>query len=261
MAKADSEPIVIIKTRKNKHAAHGGAWKVAYADFATAMMALFIVLWLTNSTEQVRNAVGGYFRDPTGSGKQTGTGMGAFGDSIPIPHQDLHTIKKRLEDALRHSPDLKKVKNNVDMTLTGEGLRIELLESQVNTFFESSSAHVTKEGSQMLAMLAGELGKLKNRITVEGHTDSRPFSGKGWYSNWELATDRANAARRLMIERGLTEKQLADIRGYADRMLRKPDTPADASNRRVSIVVQWKVIGEASADPEPAPAETPAQGH
>ena len=246
-------PVVIFRKRKQHGAHHGGAWKVAYADFATAMMALFIVLWLTNSTEQVRHAVGGYFRDPTGSGKQTGTGMGAIGDSVPIPTQDLQTIKKRLESALRQSPELDKLKNQVDMTLTGEGLRIELLESQVNSFFESSSAHLTKAGGQMLAVVAAELGKLKNRITIEGHTDSRPFGGKGWYSNWELSTDRANAARRLMLERGVAPTQVADIRGYSDRMLRKPDVPADASNRRISIVVQWKVV--------PADAPAPVGSH
>jgi chemotaxis protein MotB len=239
MMEATGEPIVIIKKRKHAAGHHGGAWKVAYADFATAMMALFIVLWLTNSTEQVRKAVGGYFRDPTGSGKQTGTGMAAVGDSLPIPRQDLAEVKKKLEQALRQAPDLEKVRSHVDMTVTGEGLRIELLETEVGTFFETSSAHPTRQGAEMLSVLAQELGKLKNRITIEGHTDSRPFVAKGLYSNWELSSDRANAARRLMTSGGLTAGQIADIRSYADRKLRKPADPTDSSNRRISIVVQW----------------------
>jgi chemotaxis protein MotB len=238
------EPIVIIKKRRHAGGHHGGAWKVAYADFATAMMALFIVLWLTNSTEQVKKAVGGYFRDPTGSGKQTGTGMGAVGESMPIARQDLNDVKKKLEQALRQAPDLEKVRNHVDMTVTGEGLRIELLETEVGTFFDSSSAHPTQQGGKMLTVLAQELGKLKNRITIEGHTDSRPFAAKGLYSNWELSSDRANAARRLMTASGVGADQIADIRGYADKKLRKPADPADASNRRISIVVQWNPTSE-----------------
>jgi chemotaxis protein MotB len=234
-----NEPLVIIKKSKHGGGHHGGAWKVAYADFATAMMALFIVLWLTNSTEQVKKAVGGYFRDPTGSGKQTGTGMAAVGDSLPMPIQDMANLKKKLEQALRQAPDLEKVRNQVDMTVTGEGLRIELLETEVGTFFDTSSAHPTQQGSKMLLVLAEELGKMPNRITIEGHTDSRPFAGGGLYSNWELSSDRANAARRLMTSNGLAAGQIADIRGYADKKLRKPAEPIDSSNRRISIVVQW----------------------
>ena len=239
MAEEAGDPIIIVKKSKHGSGHHGGAWKVAYADFATAMMALFIVLWLTNSTEQVRKAVGGYFRDPTGSGKQTGTGMAAVGDSLPIPRQDLADVKKKLEQALRQAPDLEKVRNHVDMTLTGEGLRIELLETEAGTFFDTSSAHPTVQGAKILEVMAQELGKLKNRVTIEGHTDSRPFSTKGLYSNWELSADRANAARRLMTSGGLAASQIADIRGFADQKLRKPADPTDASNRRISIVVQW----------------------
>ena len=104
---------------------------------------------------------------------------------------------------MRQAPDLEKVRNHVDMTVTGEGLRIELLETEVGTFFDTSSAHPTKQGGKMLGVMAQELGKLKNRITIEGHTDSRPFAAKGLYSNWELSSDRANAARRLMTSSGL----------------------------------------------------------
>jgi chemotaxis protein MotB len=132
------------------------------------------------------------------------------------------------------------LKNQVQMTVTGEGLRIELLESEVGTFFETGSSHPSNSGKQMLKMMAGELGKLQNRLLLEGHTDSQPFAtSAGGYSNWELSADRANSARKLMQESGLRTDQVAEVRGYADQRLRKPEDPKDASNRRVSIVVKY----------------------
>jgi chemotaxis protein MotB len=137
------------------------------------------------------------------------------------------------------SPDLDKLKNQVQMTVTGEGLRIELMESEAGTFFESGSAHPSGPGKEMLQMLSSQLGKMSNRLSMEGHTDASPFTSRGGYSNWELSTDRANSARKLMQDSGLHTDQVAEIRGYADQRLRKPDEPNNASNRRVSIVVQY----------------------
>ena len=125
------------------------------------------------------------------------------------------------------------------MTVTGEGLRIELLESDIGTFFESGNAQPTNTGTEMLGMLAGELGKLPNRLLMEGHTDARPYVSKTGYSNWELSTDRANAARKVMQSSGVKPNQVGEVRGYADQRLRKPDDPDSASNRRVSIVVTY----------------------
>jgi chemotaxis protein MotB len=125
------------------------------------------------------------------------------------------------------------------MTVTSEGLRIELLESDVGTFFESGSSHPTENGKQLLQTLAQELGKLPNKISIEGHTDSKPFAAGVAYGNWELSADRANAARRLMQEDGLGADQISQVRGFADQRLRKPDEPFDSSNRRVSLIVQY----------------------
>jgi chemotaxis protein MotB len=237
--KPETQPIIIKK--KIVHGEHhGGAWKVAYADFVTAMMALFIVLWLMGSSEPVKKAVAGYFRDPSGKASEKGSAQGGVGENIAVRKDDMSKLKEKLESAMKQSPELERLKNQVQMTVTGEGLRIELLESEVGTFFEKGSPHPTNSGREMLEMLAGELGKMQNRLLIEGHTDSQPFaSSAGGYSNWELSADRANSARKLMQESGLSPEQVAEVRGYADQHLRKPEDPTNASNRRVSIVVKY----------------------
>ena len=237
--KPETQPIIIKK--KIVHGGHhGGAWKVAYADFVTAMMALFIVLWLMGASEPVKRAVAGYFRDPSGKSTQNGSGQGGVGENMAIRKDDMSKLKDTLETAMKQSPELEKLKDQVKMTVTGEGLRIELLESEVATFFETGSPHPSKSGEEMLTMLAAQLGKMQNRLLIEGHTDSQPYAAsRGGYSNWELSADRANSARKLMQENGLRSDQVAEVRGYADQRLRRPDDPTHASNRRVSIVVKY----------------------
>ncbi|MBZ5666596.1 MAG: OmpA family protein [Acidobacteriia bacterium] len=232
-------PIIIIK-KKGSHAAHhGGAWKVAYADFVTALMALFIVLWLLNTSIKVQEAVGGYFRDPSGSARRTGTGVAGSGENLLLNKQDMAKLKTELQSSIQKMADLDKLKSNIEMTVTAEGLRIELLESEKGTFFDSGSSSLNQTGQEMLELLAAELGKVPNRVSVEGHTDSKPFTGKGSYSNWELSSDRANAARRLMQESGLRSDQVSQVRGFADQRLRNAKDSLDPSNRRVSIIVQY----------------------
>ncbi len=233
------QPIIIKK--KVVHASHhGGAWKVAYADFVTAMMALFIVLWLMSSSDQVKKAVAGYFRDPSGHAKGDGTGQAGIGEGVGVGKDDMKKLKEKLEAAMKQAPELQRLKDQVQMTVTGEGLRVELLESEIGTFFETGNAQPSGSGKDMLQMLAAELGKMKNKLLIEGHTDARPFTSKGPYSNWELSADRANAARQLMQASGLSADQVAEVRGYADQRLRKPDEPGNASNRRVSIIVKYR---------------------
>src|SRR5919112_6132708 len=125
--KPELQPIIVIKKKVHHGGHHGGAWKVAYADFVTAMMALFIVLWLMNSSQKVQKAVGGYFRDPSGKEGKAGTGSSGLGEGIAVGKQDLKKLKEKLETALKQVPQLAKLKNQVEMTVTGEGLRIELL--------------------------------------------------------------------------------------------------------------------------------------
>src|SRR5258708_3424358 len=183
---------IIIKKKKVHHPHHGGAWKVAYADFVTAMMALFIVLWLLSSNETTKKAVGGYFQDPGGKGKQIGSGMTGSGDSLSVSKSDMSKLKDKLNDAMKSAPALAKIKEQVKLTVTGEGLRIELLETAAGIFFESGNPKPSAGCIALLKMLAEELGKMPNTLVIEGHTDSNPFgSGDGSYTNWDLSSDRA----------------------------------------------------------------------
>ena len=251
---AAAPQIIIIRKKKKvmpgRH--HGGAWKVAYADFVTAMMALFIVLWLLSSSEQVQKAVGGYFMDPKGHGRDVGNGLrGAGGESLPIHKDDMKKLKEKLEQAVKDTGSLEHIKQNIVITVTGEGLRVELLEDEKGTFFESGNASPSVFGKDLLKALAEEIGKLPNKITMEGHTDSKPFSAAGGYSNWELSADRANAARRWMQENGVRADQVMQIRGFADQSPREVDNPESAANRRITLIIQYqKQDGPPKPEPE-----------
>ncbi len=163
-------------------------------------------------------------------------------------------IKKKLEDALKRAPEFQALKDHIQITVTGEGLRIELLESEKGIFFNSGSPKPSEFGTDLLTRLSAELGKLPNAILIEGHTDSAPFSGESNYTNWELSTDRANAARRIMQETGLRGDQVKCIRGYADQRLRNVMDSKDPSNRRISVIVQYAANSPASAAASAAPA-------
>jgi chemotaxis protein MotB len=234
-------PIIVIKRKRGHGGHHGGAWKVAYADFVTAMMALFIVLWLLNSSKQVQEAVGGYFKDPTGTSKRVGSDMVGAGENFIINKDNMEQLKEQLQKAIREVPNFDKLKNHIDMTVTNEGLRIELMESAKGTFYEIGSANLNRDGQDIVIVLAQELGKLPNKLAIEGHTDAKTYSKGRNYSNWELSADRANAARRLMQMNGIGDNQVTQVRGFADQRLRKLDAPLDPSNRRISLIVQYLV--------------------
>src|SRR5579863_694648 len=172
----ETTPIIIIKKKVSHGGHHGGPWKVAYADFVTAMMALFIVLWLMNSSDQVKKSIAGYFRDPSGASNGKGSGQGGVGESISVNKNDMDHLKDKLQEAMKSLPELDKLKKQVDMTVTGEGLRIELMESETGTFFDSGDAQPTDQGREMLRMLAAEIGKMPYALLIEGHTDSRKFA-------------------------------------------------------------------------------------
>jgi chemotaxis protein MotB len=236
---ADEQPIIIKKV-SGHGGHHGGAWKVAYADFVTAMMALFIVLWLMNSSKPVQEAVGGYFRDPRGVAQKKGTALGGAGENAPVvKKEDMAKLKEDLLKAMEKLADFEKLKKQIEMTVTPEGLKIELMEDPNGTFFENGKAQPTAIMQNLLKVLSVEVGKLPNPVSIEGHTDSKPFSDSQIYGNWELSTDRANAARRLMENTGLRSNQVVQVRGYADQNLRKPLQPEDASNRRVTLIIQY----------------------
>lgn len=232
-------PIIIVKKKGGHSGHHGGAWKVAYADFVTAMMALFIVLWLMNSSKQIQEAVGGYFKDPTGTAKQVGSDMVGSGENFVVNKNNMEELKEQLQKAIKEVPHFDKMKNHIDMTVTNEGLRIELTESEKGTFFESGRQTISPDGEELLTVLAEELSKLPNTIAMEGHTDSNPYSEGAKYGNWEPSADRANAAKRLMQTHGIRPDQVTQVRGFADQRLRKKESPLDPANRRISLIVQY----------------------
>jgi len=242
-------PIIVIKKKVSGAGHHGGAWKVAYADFMTAMMSLFIVLWLLNTTPQIKKAVAGYFNDPLSGGKETGTKALGVGDSVSVDQKNVANLKDQIEKAMLRQADLTKLSKQVEITMTGEGLRIELIEDSGGTFYQSGSPKLSDNGVKLLDMLAEQLKVLPNHLMIEGHTDAQPYTGNKNYSNWELSSDRANSARQLLQDAGLRQDQISQVRGYADQSLRVPSNPLDPSNRRVSLIVQW---AEASSTPQPA---------
>ena len=233
------QPIIIVK-KVSSHGGHdGGAWKVAYADFVTAMMALFIVLWLLNSSEKVKKAVAGYFKDPRSAQKETGSNKVGDDSNIPIDKQSVQKLKEQIQKAIMAQKDLEKLAKQIEITITPEGLRIELIEDKKGTFFQSGSAKLSQSGQELLGMLAGQLKPLPNKLLLEGHTDAQPYSSDDGYTNWELSADRANSARRLLQQDGVGKSQISQVRGYADQLLRVKNDPMDPSNRRISLIVQW----------------------
>jgi chemotaxis protein MotB len=234
-----TQPIIVIKKKGGHGGHHGGAWKVAYADFVTAMMSLFIVLWLMGSSEKVKKAVAGYFNDPKGVAKLLGTTVSGTGESIQaVSTGDLQKLKDKLEQEIKARKDLEKLSKQIEITITPEGLRIELIEGKNGTFYEIGSPKLSASGQELLALLASELKTLPNSLLIEGHTDSTPYSNDNSYSNWDLSADRANSARRLMQQDGVRSNQVTQVRGYADMMLRVKNNPTDPSNRRISILVK-----------------------
>ena len=235
---------IIIKKKKGHGGHHGGAWKVAYADFVTAMMALFIVLWIVGQSNAVKQSISMYFKDPGvfDSGQGGGVLEGSSG-SAPSPTSnaaiELEKLKaeaKKIEDAIASTPEFDKFKDKIQITVAKEGLRIDLVENATGLFFDVGSAQIKPETVKLLKLVAQEVGRLNNNIMIEGYTDARPYVGKD-YSNWELSSDRANTARRVLEENGVRQDQVLQVRGFADRNLKHPDQPMDAANRRVSILV------------------------
>ena len=251
------EPRVRIIVKKAKHGGghHGGAWKVAYADFVTTMMALFIVLWIVGQGESVRVAIAKYFKDPGvfkhgGKASVMAGGDGLLDGARPNPENQqpegaaareektLQEAAERIKRLMAETPHYAAIKDQITVEVTPEGLRIEVAEKEGSLFFRVGSAAVLDELKPILENLARVLDTLPNAITVEGHTDSRQYSNWRNYSNWELASDRANSARRMMEQNGLTPGRIERVVGHADRVLKFPDNPLNASNRRITVIVR-----------------------
>lgn len=251
MAKGDQ--VIIVRKKRSRHQAHhGGAWKVAYADFVTAMMAFFLVMWIIGQSQTVRAAVAGYFRDPGIFDQQKSNGPIEGGDASIDPNatpllprearQEIERLLKQTAEEIRRAlaaqPSLSALANQIEIQVTAEGLRIELVESTKISFFDSGSAVLKPESISVLTVIAGELGRLGKPVILEGHTDNHQYTSREGYTNWELSSDRANAARRAMLSHGLVDGQIDNVRGYADTRPRIPNAAADPRNRRVSIVVK-----------------------
>jgi len=239
---AKSQPIIVFRKKGGHGGHHGGAWKVAYADFVTAMMALFIVLWLTSQSDAVKKAVAGYFNDPKGLATLLGTTLSGTGNgtapAVDPNQKQLQDLKEKLEKEIEASKELQKLVKQIEIKITPEGLRIELIEDKNGTFYQSGSAQLSPDGQELLALLATELKTLPNQLLIEGHTDAAQYSKDANYSNWELSADRANSARRLLQQDGVRSDQVTQVRGFADQMLRVKDNPFDPSNRRITILVK-----------------------
>ena len=256
-------PIIIKKIKGGHGGHHGGAWKVAFADFMTAMMAFFLVMWLVGQKPEVRESVAGFFRDP---GKYQMQGSSGFfkGSQGIIPSKKaalgkkIAEIKKKtsgpseleikkLNDAassiiseLAKLSEFNRLKKNIKIQMTSEGLRIILNESANSpAFFEPGCAKLLQESAIILMTIARQLGTIKNRLVIEGHTDAS-YGGNSDYTNWELSADRANSARQLLEVSGLYEGQVREVRGFADQFPMIINNANDPRNRRVSIVVLYK---------------------
>ena len=273
---AQHAPVIIIKKKKGGHGGHhGGAWKVAYADFVTAMMAFFLVMWLVNQSQDVKDSVQAYFQDPgifehergrspiaAGAGL-VGAGSGQ-GSDVSSATASLERAAERIKEQIKAIPGFKNLESHIEVKVTAEGLRIELQEGGQDTFFDSGSSHVKGQTRQVLEVIARELAQLPQGLAIEGHTDAAPFGRDRSYTNWELSADRANAARRIMESAGLPRTHVKAVRGFAETILRTPDEPFNPRNRRVSIVVQHdaaakvaKAAGQLAGSPD-APSAAPA---
>jgi chemotaxis protein MotB len=182
------------------------------------------------------------------SGKETGTKTLGANESISIDKANVDKLKEEIEKAILKQTELNKLSKQIEITITGEGLKIELIEDKDGTFFERGSPKLSENGVKLLDLLAGQLKVLPNHLLIEGHTDAQPFSSDAEYTNWELSSDRANSARRVLQEGGVGPNQISQVRGYADQLLRVPSNPLDPSNRRVSLIVKWVDASEAPAD-------------
>ncbi len=248
----NDNPPIIKKKKKGEHGHHGGAWKVAYADFVTAMMALFIVLWVMGQDSKVKEAVASYFKNPTGISIGVGSGILNGGNKIISDKKTEDMMRREEEKAkltkmgeeiveqLNSQAEFTDLQGKVEIKFIDEGMLIELVESVDEAFFEVGTAVLNKKAENLLKTIGKKFSAINNRIIIEGHTDARPYPNKGeGYTNFELSSDRANSARRALVKGGLNIDQIVEIRGWADKKLRNPNNPFDVYNRRVSIIVKY----------------------
>lgn len=276
MSKGGDKRPIVIRRKKVVHAHYGGAWKIALADFMTALMAFFLVLWLLSvSSEETRRGVAEYFSTPLISaitgGDRSGSTSAIPGGGPDPTHSDgeramidslqrsrpssqdrrfFMNVQERIERAIERDPELRQLRSQMRFDLTREGLRIQLLDTDQRPMFELGSDQVAPYMRSLLRTIAPLLNELPNELSISGHTDSVPYAGGySGYSNWELSNDRANASRRELIAGGFDPGQLLRVSGFADRVMLPETEPTDPINRRIELVVLLPEIAEAIRNP------------
>ncbi len=266
MAPRGGKKIIIVKKKVAGHGGHhGGSWKVAYADFVTAMMAFFMVMWILGMDDKTKQAIEGYFANPVGYKKGYGAGSSPLSTGTAptnVQKTPLRMIVRsteqrtfeQLKDAIlqkvANNDSLKSLKALVDVQVTNDGLRIELVETGAgDVYFPTGSAKMKSATMLALQLIGTELTTLQHPVILEGHTDAAAFSAAGGsYGNWELSADRANAARRILESVGLRDGRIVEVRGYAATKPRIVNDPLSAANRRISILLPFSVVPDGAAD-------------
>ncbi|MCP5207568.1 MAG: flagellar motor protein MotB [Hahellaceae bacterium] len=261
----DDRPPVIVRRIKKYNKGHGGAWKVAFADFATAMMSFFLVLWLTASTTpEQREAIQGYFEDPIGfteGGSPNPVDLGGSAsvtqqssqDKVPdditfedeviedmaenIEERRLMELMQSIQQQINESDKLKDFKDQLLLDITDEGLRIQIVDKSKRPMFDSGKSELKFYSEAILFELASTIARVPNKLSVTGHTDAQPFAIGDEYSNWELSADRANAARRALVEGGVSADQVSRVVGLASSVLLDEADPLSPANRRIAIII------------------------
>jgi len=281
MADEGLRPIIVKRIKKGGGGHHGGAWKIAYADFVTAMMAFFLLMWLLGSTAKGDlNGIAEYFKTPLKVAMAGGSGSGDANTVLPGGGKDLtrqegqlrkgendvtskrsvraaqaelekaersrlDELKKRIETAIDSSPTLKQFKNQLLIDITSEGLRIQIVDEKNRPMFALASAQLQPYTREILREIGKTLNDVPNKISLSGHTDATPYSsGEKGYSNWELSADRANASRRELISGGMDESKVLRVVGLSSAVLLDKEDPFNPINRRISIIVMNKKAEE-----------------
>ncbi len=284
--KGGQRPIIIKRIKKGHGGAHGGAWKLAYADYVTAMMAFFLLMWLINMTTPLQKAgLAEYFKDPSKVSLSGGSSTGDRTSLIPgggesitreAGHgkktetrnkkkeaEQLQQLKLEMEQMIKKEPQLKEFKDQFKVEITEEGLRVQIVDQEKRPMFGMASSHMESYASELIQNIALMINKLPNRVSITGHTDARPYTGGlAGYSNWELSADRANAARQALVTGGLSEDKVLRVVGAGAGIPFNKEDPNDPSNRRISIIIMNKESEEAvvhSAQVQSSENKSPAR--
>jgi chemotaxis protein MotB len=283
---ADGTPIIIKKKKIVAGGHHGGSWKVAYADFVTAMMAFFMVMWIMGMDQSTRSMIQGYFNDPFGmlksppksqsafampgsprpkdiNGSGSGGGEGDAHGDRKRESEELGELRAKIKDAVaketQSHPEFKALMEHLETEITGEGLRVEFVEAAGSVFFLSGQSTIRPEAEALISYVAPILARSKRPMIVEGHTDATAYPSLT-YTNWDLSADRALEMRRMLTRYGVPIKQFTEVRGYADTKLKFPESPKHFANRRVTLLLPFRTADPVKSDLPKNAFGQPVQG-